>query len=536
MAEWSDWADGNDLAQLSRGTNPLASMGYDTDELRLDPSKRAEAMERIGSPLDQRQSNPGLLGRQQIAQNTPPPDPRMAVPADEPPNPQLRVRPSPASGAGAAMSQVASALPDTLAQKPVQTPASPAAPSWQQDLARRSGEGALGVADEARKLYESEPNPPDTTALDTRIETESLPTNPRETDPVTGKPLYQPSGWQRFGRGLKSAAIGLVTGGIPGAVVGALDPGQIRGGTAYGAPNKEYEEDEQLRQGTLAQDQQRRTDLMNRFKTLTDEMSGRAKNLTATEPGYKDAGTIATDAQKQATDAAKEAREAQENSPEGKALEKATVSQAEFDQRNKEADRIFGPGRGGTQRSLYLANGKLPDPRQATAEEIARAQAMNVFRRQNGRMPMTLDEINQVNASAAGRLHEAGSDDDAVGTIVADATGKKNEFLGQWVRQPDGNYLRSGAQKFSQNKDDHMSANEFNAKVDQFRLDANKELEKHGATIDATGQVQRRSAANVPPVPEGRIAVSVPGPNGPTVYHFPNKKAADQFKKAAGLK
>lgn len=500
MAEWSDWADGNDLAQLSRGTSPLASMGYDADELRADPAKRAEAMDKVASPLDQRTpTRPGVTGRMELAQNTPPPDPRTAVPSDEPPNPTLRARPTPASGAGAAMSQVASAaIPDTLSAPSAKTPASPASPAgpdW-QGLAERSAQGALNTADEARHMFESAPNAPDTTSLDTHIEADKIPTNPREKDPVTGKPLYEPTGWQRFGRGVKSAAIGLMTGGLPGLTVGALDPGEIHGGTAYGAPNKDFREDEARRQGTLAVDEQRKSDVVDRFKRLNDQITGRAKDITTTEPGYKDAGTIAIDAQKQQTDAAKEARETKENSPQGKADEKVAVSQGEFDQRNKEADRIFGgPGRGGMQRSLYLANGKLPDPRNATAEEIAKGEAMNVFRRQNGRPPQTMDEINEINAAASGRMHDTGSEDTAVSSIVADSTGKKNEFLGQWQRQQDGSYLRVGARPFSTDKNDKMSANEFNAKVDQFRLDANKELQKHGAQIDATGQVVRRDAA-----------------------------------------
>lgn len=547
MAEWTDWADGNDLANLSRGTSPLASRGYDTDELRVDPTKRDEAMKAIASPMAPPPNRAAILGRQQIAQNTLPPNPaqdqRTAVPEGEPPNPTLSLRPNPVRGAGAAMADVAgtaASLPETLSAPSTTTPASPAKPTgvdW-QGLAQRSAEGSLGTADESRQLYESAPQAPNTSAIDTRIETESVPTNPRDVDPVTGKPLYKPSAWNRIERGI--AAFG--AGGLPAV----LDPARA-GATPYGAPNKDYQEDEATRQGQLAADQQRKTDAMNRFKTLTDQVTGRAKNIESVQPGYKDAGTIANDAQKQQTDTAKEAREAQENSPEGKAAAKTAISQAEFDQLNRQADRIFGSGRGGMQRSLYLANnGKIPDPRQASAEEIARGQAMNVFRRQNGRGPQTMDEINQVNSAAAGRLRgsEGNDDDTAVGAIIADQTGKKNEFVSQFVRQPDGSYLRKGVTNpFNAGKDDKLSGEEFNAKVDQFRLDANKQLEKHGAQMDATGQIVHRgpgapqstSAGALPPVPKGRVAVSVPGPGGPQVFHFPNQKAAGDFKKKVGL-
>lgn len=483
MAEWTDWADGNDLAKLSRGTDPLASMGYDPDELRIDASKRADAMGRVGGTM--------------VAQNQAPPNPakqvedsRTAVPDGEPPNPTLKQRPTAQPQAQQRPAAPQQPVPDTVG-----SPTSPAvapsgngapqgSPDW-QGMAGHAVQGQLDIADEARRVYASQPEAPDTTGIDTRIEAESIPTNPRDVDPVTGKPLYKPSFKDRLERGV--AAFG--KGGIPGV----LNPGAA-GATPYGAPNKDFQEDEQLRQGMLANDQQKKTDTLARFKALTDAATGRAKNLQTVGKDYGEAATSANTAQERATQIKTEQRQQDDNSPE----HKAAISDAEYNQRVKQADRS---GLRGNLRSIYLLNGKVPDPHQPTAEEIARGQAIEVFRRQNGRPPATLDEINQVNAAASGRLKEGTTDDSAVSAIVADATGKKNEFLANWERQKDGSYLRRGARPFSTDKADKMTGEAYNAKVDQFRLDANKELDKHGASIDATGTVQKRTAAPNPAAP-----------------------------------
>lgn len=361
MAEWSDWADGNDLAQLSRGTSPLASMGYDADELRADPAKRAEAMDKVASPLDQRTpTRPGVTGRMELAQAARP----ATLSNGEPADPVLKTRQPPAAQipvttTAQAPPPQAQTIPDTLSgASAAPTPASPAAssPDW-EGISKKAAEGALSLANESRNLYESAPDQPDTTALDTKIESETTPTNRLQKDPVTGKPMYEPTGMQRFGRGLKSAAIGLVTGGLPGALVGALEPGQIRGGTSYDAPNKAYQEDEAARQGNLAADTQSRTDILNRFKSLTDNINNRAKNLTTVEPGYKDAGSIATDAEKEGAaklTAQTNADTRRDQSPQGQ-IDSMQRTEAE---REREADRIFGPGKGGKMRTAFLAGWK----------------------------------------------------------------------------------------------------------------------------------------------------------------------------------
>ena len=51
MATDNDWADGSELAGMSRSGNVLEQMGYDPEEARGDPAMRAQIMNRIASPM-----------------------------------------------------------------------------------------------------------------------------------------------------------------------------------------------------------------------------------------------------------------------------------------------------------------------------------------------------------------------------------------------------------------------------------------------------------------------------------------------------
>jgi hypothetical protein len=402
--------------------------------------------------------------------------------------------------AGGASAGPPAGLPQVTGKTSPQSSPTPGA-AGQADTLDDIGRSALnkglalgGFAEQTARDIAASPGP-DTAALEAQRAKDAAPTPYR--DPNTGAILdsaqqYKPSGWQRFGRGLESAAIGLVTGGIPGAVVGALRPDEIRGGTAYGAPNAAYRATEAARQGRLGSEDQQIDEAQKNFKAITDARKTAASEARQGVTAYNDvakgagelenAGTNKTKAATEQEKADTDAQTRKDNSPEGV----AALSEAQFGERGKEADRL---GLRGGQRSLYLANGKLPDPRQATSEEVARAEALRTFRTQNGREPQNMDEINQVNAAASGRLHDA--TDDPTGPIVAAATGKKDEFVNQWDRQLDGSYLKRGANRYQLRSGDKISGQEFNARVEQFRLDANKELVKHGAQIDATGNVTR---------------------------------------------
>ena len=96
-------------------------------------------------------------------------------------------------------------------------------------------------------------------------------------DPQTGQVLpraeqFKPKTGTRIMRGLRGAAIGLMTGGIPGAVVGAIEPQDIQGGKAYGAPNRAYDETERQRTERLASDEQQ-------MKRNADDYNAESKRL-----------------------------------------------------------------------------------------------------------------------------------------------------------------------------------------------------------------------------------------------------------------
>jgi hypothetical protein len=52
-------------------------------------------------------------------------------------------------------------------------------------------------------------------------------------------PQYRPTGWQRFGRGLRAVGMGVAEHGIAGGLLGGLDPAAV-GATPYGAPNRAF--------------------------------------------------------------------------------------------------------------------------------------------------------------------------------------------------------------------------------------------------------------------------------------------------------
>jgi hypothetical protein len=558
--DWTDWADGNDLANLSQGTSPLAKLGYDPDELRADPLLRAAAMQRLAQPdvgqnagtapaakpplTPSRTPTQGpaaetraAAGATQAAAAPPVQGPAVSGPSlrprapapaaapddDEPPNPVLYHRdgtPATSPGGGppeAPPPELGANLGATLGGGSAPRPGGAPDP---QAMALEAARSEQGLGRQAADIYGGLPAAPDTTKVDARIEQETQPTDPRAVDPVTGKRLYKEGLLGEVGRVFNNMRLGA-----------AGKPDQV---TPYGAPNADYQYEEARRQGMLARDQAAKADTLARFKALTDAATARAGGLEKAAPLFNDAGTLANNAQRNQTEAAREQLE----TPEGKAAAASAVSEAQFNERQKDADRIFGPGKGGEMRALYLANGKLPDPKQASAEEIARAQAMRAFRQQNGRMPSTLEEINQVNAAAAGRLKEAGAgaDNPNVSAIVADAVGKKQSFLEGWYRDDQGSYRKIGVDRSLPpnlvDKGDLMTPDEMAAKLDQYRLDANKQLAKYGTKMDEHGQVVAAPASPAAQ-PDGQIGVTAP--DGKT-YHFPNKKAADAFKAAAGIR
>ncbi len=91
-------------------------------------------------------------------------------------------------------------------------------------------------------------------------------------DPQTGKMLEQdkPSTGQKVWRGVRGGLVGLLTGGIPGAAIGAIEPQDIAGGKAYNAPNVQYTRGEQRREQELGATDSNLANARENWKSVVD--------------------------------------------------------------------------------------------------------------------------------------------------------------------------------------------------------------------------------------------------------------------------
>lgn len=323
-----------------------------------------------------------------------------------------------------------------------------------------------------------------------------------EIDPKTGQPITinpKPSAGTRIWRGVRGGLQGLLAGGIRGGLLGAVNP-VLEGGEAYGAPNKAYQSAEQQREETLGSTDASLKTAFDNWKQQVNAGKERASEFRANATLGKDLTTGSTGMQNAATDAAREKDTAAKNaadSPEAKDAAALKLNQQQVDQRTARAAQMkLSP----LNRTLYILNGKVPDPREPNEAEVNAAQAARalvVFKAQhNGQGPQTLEDFNSIQAAARGALDKGkgkgdANNDDEVGSIVADATEKKQQFADQWKRQPDGSYTTPDFSK-------RITAAEFQDKIEGFRTAANAKLAKKGAKIDDLGNLVHKDSDNNP--------------------------------------
>lgn len=224
-------------------------------------------------------------------------------------------------------------------------------------------------------------------------------------DPTTGKLLaaYKPS----FGQRLMRGAEGVLRGGVltPAAILGAIDPTAV-GGTAYGAPNAQLGRDQQQQQGRVASDDQQLQNAAANWKSANERLKQVANDRRALATMGKDVTGANVEQQKVPIDqqnadtgsqnADTAAAVAYNNSP----AAKAATTQAEFEAAQKQADTL---GLKGTNRTLFLANGKIPDPRQATSEDIALSQATAAWHRDNPGKEPGLKDVMSIRQAIQGK-------------------------------------------------------------------------------------------------------------------------------------
>ena len=327
---------------------------------------------------------------------------------------------------------------------------------------------------------------------------------------------YKPSFGQRVLRGLRGFAVGALTGGVPGALVGAIEPGDLRGGKGYSAPTDAYDK------AVSAHNQQLQGDATT-LQNATDNWKRQQDAWKARQEGLNDAGTRmgavvtgATGAENADSSAARvpidqqnantDAQKAWNLSPDGK----LDVSQKQFDQRTAFADRMKMPP--GLTRARYILTGQMPTPHEPSAQEIALGDATRIFARENGHPPQTLEEFQKVvEAAKGGAGGRGGSDQDASArAIAADSLARKEAWASQYTRDPQtGNYQKVDAYGIPH---ETLSPQQFATKIEQFRADANKAMAGKGYQINEQGAFVPIAASPAAPGGGSHAKNNVPPP------------------------
>jgi hypothetical protein len=212
---------------------------------------------------------------------------------------------------------------------------------------------------------------------------------------------YKPSTGQKIWRGVRGGLTGLATGGVLGAGLGAAYPQDVKGGTAYNAPNKQYERTEQKRTQDLSATESNLDQARKNWGEAVKARQAQAGEFGKVAALGKDLTTGATGLIN-----AENKPETEEN----KTKAKLELSQKEFEQRRQSLTTDptlskLSP----LQKALYMANGKLPDPREPNEADVQAAnmaRALTTFKLQTGRAPQTLEEMNSVIATAKGELNK----------------------------------------------------------------------------------------------------------------------------------
>jgi len=372
---WKSGLDDEDeLEQFPSASSPLTAAGIDPDKVRANPAM-LESLR--GSPF---QKAPSV--------GAPPVDmPQSSTP-----------KPSPSATAAGALGG-----------------AGETEPTDEEGFGRaglsmlyKNAQNATRSADEM-----STTTPPELQKLTERRDKLALPaplfdpktgqrlTTTKEYDPDTGQMVDvnpKASTASKVWRGVRGGLTGLTRGGVLGAVEGAVDP-KLVGATPYNAPSDQYRRAEERRAQALSATN---ADIDTAFKTWKDINEARktkAGEFRANAALGKDLTTGATGLIN---------AENKPESEERKSAAKLELNQKEFDQRGSQADRL---GLKGLNRILFMANGKIPDPRQPTEGEYTAQQIANatrLFTQQYGHPPQTLEDMNKIISTAKGDLGKGG--------------------------------------------------------------------------------------------------------------------------------
>lgn len=514
--------------------SPVTASGQDPDEVRL-------LMGGVAAPETQQQASDAVL--RSIGAGAPARPSAIVKPSTSAVASPAPASPPTAAGPATVGSTGAAGGPATL---PSVTSNEAQPKNWTSDNAQQGMSQELEAGRRLMEVGSAMQQDPGIAKLEGQVESDAAAApNPQN---------YKPGFGTRLLRGLKAVGLGLAEGGLRGALAGGIDPGLVRGGTPYSAPTDAYDIALNANKRQTAQDQLKLSDALTNFKQAQDLRTGQEKAYTDAGNMGKGAATGATDQMNAQTRAAQvpidqekadaDRQKAFDLSPQGKL--KAT--QAEIEQRTKFAEQMGMPQ--GIGRIRYILTGQIQAPHQATAEEMNVAHVVEAFRRaHNGQGPQTVADWQGVLDAARGGRGTRGagmSDPDArASAIVADSVGKKNEFLSGYERQPDGYWVKRGVAYMGGGRQDHagdvLSGEQMRSRVDQYRLDANKQLAPLGYRMDDQGNMVRAipdqpnvAAANTPDQGTGVARVNAtaspasgqrgnapgPGPRPGEVRHY----------------
>lgn len=267
-------------------------------------------------------------------------------------------------------------------------------------------------------------------------------TKPDETGEGTGAmlPQYKEGLGKKILRGVRGAAVGFLTGGIPGAALGAIEPQDIAGGTAYGAPNRLYNQTEAARQNELAGAEKSQADTLADWKEQVDARKARAEQFSKTAELGGKLATAGNDVMRNDVQEAKNANE----TPDAKAQAAAKTKQLEDAQQFQERqDHLDALARRKTklspsQQARYLLTGQMADPRQATEGEIELGNAMAAFRRDKKRAPNYQEYMQMVQGlhGRGGAIEEGGGRAPAEQAMIDSANDELTKFKSDYQWNP----------------------------------------------------------------------------------------------------
>lgn len=368
-------ADDAVYSDLLEALSPLTAAGIDPDEARMD---RAGTMAKL-MPDDDAQPSWADKARQDYEDQQ-----QQAAPAPTPAPAQDDSTPAPAPQ----LSPNGNPLPPGLnSRQPQPTPAIPASVTPTGDastpsLADRNSK-SIGIMEtnlqRASQDVQNEAAQPDLAAQTRVLEQQRVNAQRRQvelenpTDPKTGKMRdeYKPTFGQRIMRGVKAFGTG-----VP---------------ADYGAPNKEYGYDKQQAADRVAGTDQQLANAAANYKATSERLAKVASDRRAVATTGKDV-TGASIAQQ---DIPIKQEQADNASPDAAAQKLKDA----YTQRVADADV---QGLKGPQRTFAIINGKLPDPKQATADEIALGQATAAWHHDHPKQQPSLEDVRNIRAAASG--------------------------------------------------------------------------------------------------------------------------------------